>query len=103
MAKKASKKQRCCMCPTTAARATFRAAKTQAVRSGSCSPLQRAYDDLKRAAGDEYAMLPKGQRALLAREMLQKQNEVHSTCARIEAQESSRFNGLFGLGLFGIL
>jgi hypothetical protein len=101
--KSAAPKKRCCMCPTTAARDAIRAAKVAAQRSGSCAPLHRAYEDFKRAAGEEYPLLPPGQRGLLAREALKKQNEVRSFCARIEDRDAARFNGLLGLGLFGIL
>jgi hypothetical protein len=96
-------KKRCCTCPTTAARDEIRMAKVAASRSGSCSGVRRAYEDFKVAAGKEYQLLPPGQRALLAREALKKQNEVQSFCGRLEDRDASRFNGLLGLGLFGIL
>lgn len=109
MAKKSGKrrassapKKRCCMCPTTVARDAIRAAKASARRTGSCSGVQRAYEDFKVAAGKEYPLLPPGQRALLAREALKKQNEVRSFCGSLEDREGARFNGLFGLGLFGL-
>lgn len=77
-----------CDCPSTIARKAFKEAKT-------CSAKSRAYDAIKSlAAKDEPLMKNKGQRALLFRDLLHKQQQVSDLCAREEAADTARFNGL---------
>lgn len=79
-----------CDCPSTLARKAFKAAKTCAAKSS-------AYDEIKRlAAKDEPLMKNKGQRSLLFRDLLNKQQQVDDLCAREarEASDAARFNGL---------
>lgn len=76
-----------CDCPSTAARKAFKNAKT-------CSTKSRAFDVIKRLASEDEKTLKPGRRALLFRDLLKKQSQVNDQCAREEASDSSRFNGL---------
>lgn len=76
-----------CDCPSTQARKAFKAAS-------SCSAKSRAFDEIKRLAAKDEATLKPGQRALLFRDLLRKQEQVQNVCAREEASDSARFNGL---------
>lgn len=101
-ARKSSAAKRCCMCPTTAARAAISAAKTEAKRTGSCGPVRSALDRFNAAAEAELPMLKPGARNLLKREATKKALDVGFFCQDLEAREGARFSGLFGLGLFGL-
>ena len=105
MARKKARKsaaKRCCMCPTTAARAAISAAKTEAKRTGSCGPVRSALDRFHSAAEAELPMLKPGARNLLKREATKKALEVGFFCQDLEARESARFGGLLGLGILGL-
>lgn len=85
--KKAVRMPKCCDCPGTAARKQFKIAKT-------CSAKANALEKLKRIVADDSTHMPKGQKSLLFRDLLRKQQQVQDTCSREEASDSSRFNGL---------
>ena len=96
-------KARCCMCPTTQARSVLRQAKMEAARSGSCGVVSRAFQNFEAAAYKEAPTLPRGQQALLRRELTTKRIDVNRFCTKLEQKQSAQFNGVLGLGLFGIL
>lgn len=77
----------CCECPSAAARKRFKAAKT-------CSSKMRALDEIKKLASEDATQLKPGARQLAFRDLLRKQQQANDLCAREEASDSSRFNGL---------
>lgn len=84
---KGGRAPKCCECPSAAARARFKKAKT-------CSAKMRALDEVKRLAGEDAQQLNKGARSLMFRDLLRKQQQVQDLCAREEASDANRFNGL---------
>lgn len=78
---------KCCECPSTAARTRFKKAKT-------CSAKAKALEEIKRLAGEDAAQLKPGPRQLMFRDLLRKQQQTNDLCAREEAADANRFNGL---------
>lgn len=78
---------RCCPCPSDEARQRFKKAK-------SCSEKNAAFEDIKRLAAKDADTMKPGTRSLLYRDLLKKQQQVQDLCAREEASDAARFNGL---------
>lgn len=78
---------RTCPCPSTLAREAFKKATT-------CSAKSRAFDAVKSLAAKDAELMKPGQRSLVFRDLLKKQQQVQDLCAREEASDAARFNGL---------
>lgn len=87
--RKVEKKLRC-ECPSDEARREFREAKT-------CSGKTRALDKLKAMSVKDADVLKPGQKALLFRDLLMKEQQRQNICAKEEAEDTARFNGLAGM------
>lgn len=83
----AARSRKCCPCPLDIARDAFKAAR-------SCSSKKEALKLFNAEAAKEVQLRKGGQRSILYREALSKQNQAAKFCAIEERADSIRFNGL---------
>lgn len=100
--KRSAKRKAARHCPPCTAAAMARAEFSHAKRAGSCSGQERALTHLKSEVAKGVDTLSGRARNLAFRELLSKEKAVQSCKTRQESSDANRFNGLLGLGFFGL-
>ena len=105
MAKKSSKKSsklRRRGCPPCTEGAVARGTFSAAIKGGHCSLAERALDKINEDVNARSGNMTAGAKRLAFRELAAKIEKVKRCREKAESSDSNRFNGLLGLGFFGL-